>query len=167
GARRQGMAHPPLFPERHPWGAALVGTRSADRVRPHSEAARPAHPPAAVALAPPGRRFRGPHGAALPAAHGEPPGGIPDRSAASPLAHVDGAARPGGGRDVVVHALSAGLLAPPPPARSARRRPALLPRPGGRLRIRAGAYGAVPRLPRARRAAGRAAVLRLPVRVHR
>src|SRR5262249_58726219 len=66
----------------------------------------------------------------------------------------------------LLHVLAVRLL----PLRRRPRHPpgraALLPRPERGLRLRTGPYGALSRLPRARRAAGRAEILRLPVRLH-
>ena len=97
----------------------------------------------------------------------EPPARLPEPALPPRVTYLDGSPRCIGVRHVVVHVLPVRLLASRPRARHDGRRLPVLPRPGGRLRLRASAYGAVPRLPRARRAAGRATLLRLPLRLHR
>src|SRR5262249_41322887 len=120
----------------------------------------------ALAHAPPRRHAPGTYGDPHSDPVGRATARLPEPALPARVAQLDGSPYARGVRDVLVHVLSVRVLSTRPRARHDGRRVPLLPRPRARLRLRATPRGAVPRLPRARRAAGRATVLRLSLRLH-
>src|SRR5207249_206335 len=159
--------------EGEPVTLTLHGLRPLDRVPAHGREPRllPPSPPRPAPAA--RRRARRPLRHPLPARRHALAGGLPDLPPA-PL-HLPHR-HPGRGRaegatagarvDEPLHALPVHLLPLEPGARPPALGGTLLPGPRRLRRLPARADGDVPRLPAALRAAGRAAVLRLPVRRH-
>src|SRR5262249_6483127 len=106
------MAAPALRAQRRARRAALVGPWPARRVRPDTRAARPPHPPTAVARAPPGRRAVGSAGDPVTDPVRGAPGRVPQPALPARVAALDRRPRRVRGGGVRVHVLPVRVLAP-------------------------------------------------------